>query len=173
MKLWFETHSTSVDNEAGIASGHLDTPLSQQGRLQAAELGARYSNIWLSTVYSSDLRRANLTAEIAFAGRQLPRRQDWRLRECDYGAWSGCSVELLSAARVRFVDEPFPGGESFRDVVLRVEAFLDDLARETEPVLIIGHRAPWYALQHLLRGEDLKQVVTSAWTWQPGWEYEL
>ena len=38
--LTFETHSTSVDNEAGVATGWLDSPLSPTGRQQARALGA-------------------------------------------------------------------------------------------------------------------------------------
>ena len=172
MKLWFETHSTSVDNERGVASGHLDVPLSETGRAQAAELGPRYEH--LAALYTSDLRRAIETAEIAFAARQVAKVQDPRLRECDYGSWSGCPLKRLEAARAEFVDKPFPdGGESFRDVVRRIENFLGDLSRNQEPVLIIGHRAPWYALEHLVRGRDLVEVVTARWSWQPGWQYEL
>src|SRR4028118_1414005 len=101
MKLWFETHSTSVDNERGIASGHLDPPLSAKGRLQALELGARYSEGVVSVVYSSDLQRAWSTAEIAFADKSLPRCQDRRLRECDYGTYSGCTVQELEVSRLK------------------------------------------------------------------------
>ena len=173
MKLWFETHSTSVDNERGIASGHRDVPLSQRGLIQACELGIRYSEHRLGMVYTSDLMRASFTVEIAFARRELPRKQDARLRECDYGAWSGCPVEQLESARLAFVDEPFPGGESFRDVVRRVEQFLNELCSGGESVLVVAHRAPWYALENLIRGRDLKELVTSAWKWQPGWEYDV
>jgi broad specificity phosphatase PhoE len=35
----FETHSTSLDNEAGIASGHNDVDLSEVGLRQAKGLG--------------------------------------------------------------------------------------------------------------------------------------
>ena len=38
----FETHSTSLDNEAGIASGHNDVDLSEMGLRQAKELAERY-----------------------------------------------------------------------------------------------------------------------------------
>jgi broad specificity phosphatase PhoE len=37
----FETHATSTDNEAGIATGWLAGELSEAGRRQAAELGQR------------------------------------------------------------------------------------------------------------------------------------
>ena len=173
MKLWFETHATSTDNERGLASGYRDAPLSATGRVQAAELGTRYAERALRRVYTSDLERSTSTAQIAFGQTEIERVPDRRLRECDYGSWSGCSVRQMDAGRADFVDQPFPGGESFRDVVCRVESFLHDLAQVEGPVLIIGHRAPWYALEHLINGRDLLQVVSAPWTWQPGWEYEL
>lgn len=173
MKLWFETHSTSVDNERGVASGHLDIPLSEKGRLQAAELGPRYADRSLAFVYTSDLKRASDTGEIAFAGRQLVTLQDPRLRECDYGTWSGCPVKQLDTARADFIEKPFPEGESYRDVVRRTESFLQEIKRGRGPVLVIAHRAPWYALEHLIRGRDLMEVVAAPWIWQPGWEYDV
>lgn len=173
MELWFETHSTSQDNERGVASGHLDTPLSESGRVQAVELGRRHAERKFRTIYTSDLKRAVDTAQIAFARTGVHRVSDRRLRECDYGTWSGCSIQQLNEARVKFVDDAFPGGESFRDVVRRVEAFLKDLANRRGPVLVIAHRAPWYALEHLASGRDLAEVIGAPWTWQPGWEYNL
>lgn len=171
MKLWFETHSTSDDNERGVASGHLDVPLSERGRLQAAELGLRYADRALAVVYTSDLKRASDTGEIAFAGRHLEIRQDPRLRECDYGTWSGCPVQKLDSARADFIETPFPEGESYREVVRRMENFLQEM--KSGPVLVIAHRAPWYALEHLVLGRDLAEVVASHWKWQPGWEYDV
>lgn len=173
MQLWFETHSTSLDNERGVASGHLDTPLSELGRAQAAELTARYAACGLRVVYTSDLLRAVETAEIAFRNSGIRRVADARLRECDYGEWSGCPAKQLHDAKAQFVENPFPGGESFRDVVRRVESFLDEIRHSDAPVLVIAHRAPWYALEHLLNRRDLREVVAAPWTWQPGWEYEL
>jgi broad specificity phosphatase PhoE len=173
VKLYFETHSTSIDNQRGVASGHKDVPLSQAGRRQAAELGPRYADRQLRVVYTSDLERAASTAQIAFPSPDLPKRSDRRLRECDYGSWSGCPVQQMDDARPQFVEAPFPGGESFRDVVRRVESFLQDVRHSEGSVLVIAHRAPWYALEHLLRGRELAEVVKSPWKWQPGWEYEL
>lgn len=172
MEVWFETHSTSVDNERGAASGHLDPGLSEAGRAQAAEMGCRYAGARIAVICTSDLSRAVQTAEIAFGNSRIARIQDPRLRECDYGAWSGCGVERLNETRVDFIDRPYPGGESIRDVVERVKDFLEDLPRHKAPVLLIAHRAPWYALEHLLNRRDLREVVTASWRWQPGWRYE-
>ena len=85
----FETHSTSVDNEDGIATGWLEGRLSGSGREQAKELGARRRDDGLAIVFTSDLRRAVETAELAFAGSPIPIERDRRLRECNYGSMNG------------------------------------------------------------------------------------
>ncbi len=173
MELWYETHSTSVDNEQGIASGHLDTPLSGLGRQQAAELGIRYAGRGLKAVYTSDLQRAVDTARIAFGQTAIPRIQDPRLRECDYGIMSGCAMQQINAVRSDHIEKRFPDGQSITDVVRRMRNFLNELDGTEGPVLLIAHRAPWYALEHLLNGRNLHQIVTSPWQWQPGWLYNL
>ena len=93
----FETHSLSEDNERGAASGWNHSRLSARGRELAAELGERRRDDGIDTVFSSDLRRAAETAEIAFAGTPIPILLDWRLRECDYGERNGAPVETHAA----------------------------------------------------------------------------
>ena len=80
-----ETHSTTEDNEVGVATGWLPGRLSALGREQAAEVGKRRADDGIAAVFSSDLARATQTAAIAFAGTGIPVLLDWRLRECDYG----------------------------------------------------------------------------------------
>jgi broad specificity phosphatase PhoE len=79
MRLIYETHSTSTDNEAGLASGHNDPDLSPLGREHAAELGERRAGDGISMVYCSDLLRARRTAEIAFGDAGVPIVVDSRL----------------------------------------------------------------------------------------------
>lgn len=172
VQLVYETHSITVDNERGIATGWLPGELSADGRRLAAELGARRRDDGIAAVFTSDLRRAVETAEIAFAGTGLEIRRDARLRECDYGELTGAPAASL-APRRRFVDEPFPGGESYRDCVERTRTFLADAVCELDGgrVLVIGHAAQRFALRHLLEGEPLEDVVDAPFAWQPGWEY--
>jgi broad specificity phosphatase PhoE len=175
VEIVYETHATSVDNERGIATGWRDGELSETGREQARELGERRREDGIAVVYSSDLGRAVETAEIAFGGSGIPIRLDRRLRECDYGDLTGVpSAMLRKEIRLR-VEAPYPGGESYRDVVERVRAFLDDVVREHdgERVLLVSHAAPRWALQHLLEDIPLGDAVTAPFDWQPGWEYVL
>jgi alpha-ribazole phosphatase/probable phosphoglycerate mutase len=85
----FETHSLTVDNDHGRATGWLPGDLSEKGRILAAELGRRRGHDGIAAVFSSDLARAAQTASIAFAESGIPILYDWRLRECDYGQRNG------------------------------------------------------------------------------------
>ena len=171
----YETHSISEDNERGIATGWLDGRLSPRGRDLAAALGQRRRADGLAAVYTSDLGRAVETTAIAFAGTPIPIIQDARLRECNYGRWNGMPVAQLDAARLTHIDTPFPDGESYRQATARVASLLADLARDRDGarVLLIGHAATRYALDHLLTGAPLAALIAAPFAWREGWSYTL
>lgn len=175
VRVVYETHSTSVDNEIGIATGWLEGNLSDTGRQQARKLGERRRDDGLAIVFTSDLRRAVETAEIAFAGSALPIERDRRLRECNYGALNGMPRARLESERSRRLDEPWPGGESWRQAVARVAGFLEELRRshDGQRVLIIGHVATRWALDHVVLGMPLEALVDAPFEWREGWEYDL
>src|SRR5687768_1451915 len=112
----FETHSLTVDNESGRATGWLDGSLSSTGRALAAELGERRRDDGITAVYTSDLGRAVETAKIAFAGSDVPIYREHRLRECNYGAMNGLPREELDAV-VTGLDERYPDGETWREAL--------------------------------------------------------
>lgn len=170
----FETHSISEDNEVGVATGWLPGRLSSEGRELAADLGRRRSEDGLAAVFSSDLTRAVETASIAFGGR-LPILLDWRLRECDYGDWNGHSREQVHDRRRDFLDQRYPGGESWRAATARVAGFLDGLPARWSGrrVLVIGHLATRWAFDEVLVGVPLENSLDEDFTWRPGWEYVL
>jgi 2,3-bisphosphoglycerate-dependent phosphoglycerate mutase len=170
----YETHSTTEDNEAGIATGWLPGRLSAAGRDRARELGGRRRDDGISVVFTSDLRRAVETAEIAFAGLALPIITDARLRECDYGELNG-TAEPVRRDRTAHLDGPYPGGESWRQAVERAADFLDELRRERDGqrVLVFDHVATRFALEVEADGRELEDVLGAPFAWQPGWEFRL
>jgi broad specificity phosphatase PhoE len=171
----FETHSTSEGNEAGLATGWLGGRLSDAGREQAARLGTRRRWDGLDVVFTSDLNRAVETAQIAFGSTDIPVKLDWRLRECNYGCMNGMPGLQLDTERNGRLDEPFPGGESWREAVQRVTEFLDELAaeRDGQRVLLIGHVATRWALDKRVRHRALDDLLSEPFQWQEGWEYTL
>jgi broad specificity phosphatase PhoE len=164
-----------VDNEEGRATGWLPGRLSERGRALTKELGARRRDDGITAVFTSDLARAVETAEIAFAGTGMPIYRDERLRECNYGVLNRAPVAELEPLRPLHVDEPFPGGESWRQAVRRVGSFLDELARtrDGERVLVVGHTATRWALDHYVNGVPLEDLVGAPFEWREGWVYRL
>ena len=170
----FESHSTTVDNEAHVSSGHADVALSDLGLTQSRELGERRGVEHFDAIFCSDLQRSYRTAALAF-GDAFPILQDARLRECDYGDLTQHPSAEVDAEKSRRIEVPFPNGESYEDCVKRMKSFLDDLRRDYDGqrVMIIGHRATQYGLEHWINGVPIAEAVTAPWKWQPGWEYEF
>jgi 2,3-bisphosphoglycerate-dependent phosphoglycerate mutase len=175
IELVFETHSTSEDNERGRATGWLPGRLSPQGREQARQLGQRRTGDRIAAVFCSDLARAAETASLAFAGSAVPVLYDWRLRECDYGRRNGMPAAELHAGRRQHLDRPYPGGESWRQAVTRVGRFLGDLPPrwDGQRVLLIGHVATRWGLDHFIAGIPLEDLLERDFAWREGWEYLL
>jgi broad specificity phosphatase PhoE len=123
----------------------------------------------VEVVFTSDLGRAVETAEIGFAGSGLSVVHDLRLRECDYGDLNGTPEPLHD--RATHIDDPYPGGESWRQAVERVAGFLEGLRHGR--VLVIGHGATRLAIEVTANRRRLEDLVDAPFVWQPGWEYVL
>jgi broad specificity phosphatase PhoE len=169
----FETHATSLDNEAGLASGWSDCDLSPTGVQQAAAVGERRKHNELAAVFTSDLTRAVRTAQIAFGERGLPLLEDRRLRECNYGLLTRRPALEIDACRADHVTDPFPDGESYEEVAQRVRQWLREAIRahSGSTILVIGHRATLISLEHLIIGIPLRDAVAAPRQWQPGWMF--
>jgi len=170
----FEAHSTTTDNENHVSSGHYDVELSELGLRQSKELGERYKNDNFDAIFCSDLQRSYKTAELAF-GDRFPIIKDPRLRECDYGDLTRQPSGVVDPAKAEHISEPFPGGESYEQTAERMKSFLDDLKDKYDGkrVMIIGHRATQYGLEHWIKNVPVAKAVTNPWEWQPGWTYKL
>ncbi len=175
VEIIYETHSLTTDNEIGIATGWLPGQLSARGRSLAHELGERRATDGIAAVFVSDLARAVETTEIAFAKSSIPIHRDVRLRECNYGVLNGMPVAQLAAIRSQHIDRPYPGGQSYREVVGEMRAFLRDLLAiwDGKKVVMISHSANKWALDHLLRGAPLAELIEAPFGWQEGWHYSI
>ncbi len=170
----FESHSTTLDNEQHLSSGWNDIALSPLGIQQAKELGERRGGEHFDAIFCSDLQRSYKTAKIAF-GNKFPIIQDARLRECNYGDLTQHPSDEVDKEKPQRITIAFPNGESYEQTSERMKHFLEDLDKnyKNKKVMIIGHRATQYGLEHWLRGVPLTVVIPAPWKWQPGWEYEL
>jgi broad specificity phosphatase PhoE len=81
----------------------------------------------------------------------------------------------LHRYRRQYLDEPYPGGESWRQAIHRVGRFLDDLPfrRERRRVLVVGHVATRWAFEYYLNHVALENLIEVDFAWREGWEYVL
>ena len=143
-------HGESEFNVLGRIGG--DAPLSDAGRGYARTL-ATIVRERVGTdvvVWTSTLRRTIETAEAL----GLPYRS-WRaLDEIDAGVCDGMTYDEIGEAmpaeyESRQADKfryRYPRGESYQDVIQRLEPVIFELERERRPVLVIGHQAVLRAL---------------------------
>jgi broad specificity phosphatase PhoE len=177
IKITYFVHSTTTDNEQKLATGWSPGELSELGIKQAHELKNIVSEKDFDTVFSSDLRRAIQTSEIAFS--KFSRKTDSMLREINFGQLEHTIKTQFESQLDQYIEHPFPGGESFMDVEQRMRLFLDDLKTEhsAQHIAIVAHQAPQLALDVLINGKSWAQALAEDWrktkSWQPGWDYDL
>jgi broad specificity phosphatase PhoE len=174
MKIYFATHATTTDNEKGIASGWNNAGLSRQGIQQAEQLRHRFDDKRLGLICCSDLSRAVDTAIMAFAD-ELPIITDSRLREINYGDLNAKPVDIVDPMNAKWIDEPFPNGESYRQAIARTHDFYHELKQNhsEKVVLVVGHRTSRLGLETLAGGRNISDCLSTPFKWQPYWEYNL
>lgn len=176
MKIYFTTHATTKDNEDHISSGWKDDELSELGIKQAKELKGHLKDIPFDIICTSDLKRATDTVELAF-GNSYSVIVDKRLRELNYGDYNGRPSSEVKPLKFKYIDEPFPGGESYRQAEERVQNFYKEMKEKypDKTLLVVGHIATRHGLASLTSGATPEELLTSDnnWKWQPYWEYEF
>lgn len=167
MKIVLVRHTTSEWNVLGMVQGQTDIGLSQKGKNEARILATRLSGLGITLMVSSDLKRANQTAEIINSRLRVPLKLDSRLREYSYGNLEGlkneeaarkCGIENWQDPSLRYDFRSF-GGEDYSGVFARHLDCLKSLKREhaEETILVIGHgRGLWSLLDGLSYNPELK-----------------
>lgn len=177
LTITYYAHGTTTDNETGIATGWLPGELSPLGIQQSKELGELSKDKQFDVVFCSDLQRAVDSAQLAF-GDRFEIILDKRLREANYGEWNG-QGEHFKKDLEKYIDQPFPGGESYHDVERRMADFLLFLKKNyaDKQIAIVAHQAPQLALEVLSHDKTWQQAITTDWRrtkgWMPGWEYVI
>jgi len=146
-----------VDAQPGLCIGQTDVPLSATGFTAVQRLAASWNAPPPRFLFTSDLRRAQQSAQVFAARFAIEPLADDRLREVDLGEWDGkhwAEVARADAARYRhwadnWVIQPAPQGESFSDLLRRTGAWLSAVlgsTNEDDCVLAIAHAGSIRAL---------------------------
>lgn len=165
-------HGTTYDNASSKCSGWKQVELNELGKEQAINLG-KNTNYKFDVLFTSDLNRAINSANLAWPN--INSVQDARLRECNYGDYDGEDKHLV--VYEDHIDDPFPNGESLKDVEERMRDFVTFLKEnyEGKTIGIVAHRAPQLALEVITKNISWEEANENDWrkqkAWQPGWKY--
>jgi broad specificity phosphatase PhoE len=178
VKITYFVHGTTTDNERGLATGWSPGELSERGKREARDLGRIIRVQHFDAVYSSDLARAVDSARLMF-GSNFQVVQDKRLREANYGDLTGCPSSSFKHEFAKYIDTPFPMGESLKDVEKRITDFLQFLRHsfQNKHVALVSHQAPQLAIEVIANKKSWQDAIANDWrksdNWQPGWGYML
>ncbi len=189
-------HAESVFSAQGLATGRADVrcPLSERGLAQARALGVELARRDIDLCITSELERTKQTADIALAGRQVPRVALAALNDPLYGRYEGGPLAeyLAWAVESDSATEPPGGGEARQAIVARyAAAFRGILTRPERVILLVTHSLPIayallalegrepaprlpqveYVKPYVLTSDELAAVITrlEGWCAAPTW----
>lgn len=154
-------HATTLWNLEKRIQGHWDSELAPGSQAATETLAARLAGLGLARIITSDLGRARATAGILNLRLRLPVTLEKRLREQQFGQWTGKYLRDIPAASLQEAETAGwefrpPGGESRADVRQRAEHALTDAARSFpgRNVLVVTHQGVMKSLLYGLLGRS-------------------
>ncbi|KAJ1297590.1 hypothetical protein BS78_01G388100 [Paspalum vaginatum] len=158
-------HGESMDNVRGRIGG--DSSLSEAGELYSRKLVSfvekRLKSERTASIWTSTLQRTILTAHPIIG---FPKIQ-WRaLDEINAGVCDGMTYDEIKKSKpeeyeARRKDKlryRYPRGESYLDVIQRLEPVIIELERQRAPVVVIAHQAVLRALYAYFTDKPLEEV---------------
>ncbi|CAD8094850.1 unnamed protein product [Paramecium sonneborni] len=130
-----------------------DPELSAMGKQHSQQIGNYFieelkgnKNI---TFFTSQMKRGIQTAEIVGDKLGIKALKTKNLDEIDYGICDGLTLKEIAAKYPKQIKErkanplefKYPRGESFLDVIHRVEPIIYEIERSRDPVLVVAHVA--------------------------------
>ena len=145
-------------DEAGLASGSSTSSLSEDLLEKACGCA----------IYTSTLPRAIQTA--SFVPRAGRPRASSALNPLDRGVAYGLTEEQFASRmrgdyerwRADVRNARFPGGESYADLILRLEPLLIELEQQTGPVLVVSHLSTLQVLTSYFTGVPLEEALATS-----------
>jgi broad specificity phosphatase PhoE len=154
-------HGESVFSARALVNGDVavECPLTPRGEEEARRLGEALADETIDLCVTSEFERTRQTADLALAGRDVPRLVISELNDPYYGRFEGGPLDDYRAwARSHDSGDVPPGeGESRRQIVGRyAHGFGLVLERPERTVLVVAHSLP---IAYVLAGGVPDRVV--------------
>lgn len=167
-------HGKSEWNQLGLWTGHTETDLNEEGKVEARRAGHALQDTPIHKIHVSDMRRAQQTAEeikTALGIGHIEHATHPALKERHYGIYTGknkwqvkeeIGEEEFQKIR-RGWDTIIPEGESLKDVHDRITKYYEEeikpQLREGHNVLIVAHGNSLRALAKYIEGLTEEEVT--------------
>ncbi|MCI0748425.1 MAG: histidine phosphatase family protein [Verrucomicrobia subdivision 3 bacterium] len=139
--IYLARHAETTWSLTGQHTGLTDLPLTERGESNARRLGDRLSGLTIARVFTSSLRRARRTCELAGFGPVAEIDHD--LVEWDYGEYEGRRTVEIRAKRPdwQLFRDGCPDGESPQQVAARADRVMHRVRAVPGDVLLFssGH----------------------------------
>ncbi|MBP9837076.1 MAG: histidine phosphatase family protein [Proteobacteria bacterium] len=152
LKIYFLRHGQTALSKDNLFCGSGSNPgLTEEGKEMARQFGETYKTLEWKAIYTSPLIRTHETAEPlrAALNTQLVIREG--LKEIDYGAWEGKSVEQVESEfhddHLRWKSDPAwnapTKGEQAIKISQRATAVVEEIVNKYSSgnVLVVSHKA--------------------------------
>ena len=166
-------HGETAWNADARIQGQRDIGLNETGRWQAQRVGQALAEEPITAVYSSDLERAQATAQSISEVKGVPVIPHEGLRERSFGMFEGKTFDEIHQTwpehahnwRKRIPEwQPPEGGESLIQLRERVTRTVQELAAKHpgEQIVVVAHGGVLDALYRVATGQE----VNSPRTWE-------
>ena len=150
-KIFLVRHGETEWNAIGKLQGSSDIKLLPEGIRQAHLLAEHAPFHTVDAIYSSDLSRAVMTAEILADKFNLPVIEERGLRETSFGDWEGKFLSDLAKENPKGFENFFrhpdrvqpPNGETFLQSQARIMNALEEIIADNEDknIIVVSHGA--------------------------------
>ncbi len=152
VELWLVRHGETEWSLSGAHTGRTDIPLTERGRELATGLRDYLAGVTFAAVFTSPMRRARETADLAGYGDVA--KIDEGLREWDYGVYEGKTTKEIRESEPGWnvwVNE-IRGGETAEQVGARADGVIERaLAAAGNSAGDTSSRVALFAHAHILR----------------------
>ena len=139
-------------------------PITGKGKEEVKKRAKELKKEKIDLIYCSDFYRTKQTAEIISKNLSLPVKYDKRLRDTNFGIFSGRPGEEYRryfSSEIQRFSKKIPKGESWNDVGKRAVDFIREIDKKhkNKIILIVSHADPVWLLAGYIKGLTRKQML--------------
>ncbi|MCL2327208.1 MAG: histidine phosphatase family protein [Bacteroidetes bacterium] len=171
MKLYLTRHGQTEWNMQKRMQGQNNSPLTELGEWQAAQLGNYLQGVQFDCIYSSSSPRAMHTAELIRGKRTIPIIASDDLMEIALGEWEGMTYREAKKSN----PEQFynlwhqsgkyyrPDSENFDELLQRTSGAIEKIAQQHngETVLVVAHGMVLRTLYTYFQKQSIGEIANS------------